>query len=543
MKTSIKQEDTFDVLIIGSGSAALSAALKVSAHGLTCKILEKSELLGGTSAMSGAGTWIPFNHHAKKAGLADSFEDALSYIRGASPRGWQDKEDRRWTSFIKTAPEMLQFIEEKTPLKFRLTQEPDISPEKKGGKMRGRMLSPQPLSKWTLGKYAGKIRSSTLPHLYTYQEVYDGDLYHRPIWATFRIFPKIVWRLLTRTRAQGSALITGLLRGCLNNGCQIETNSRVLGLIKDDATSRVIGAVVDVNGRRKYFGAKSAVVIASGGFEWNPEMLLQHFPGELDWLGSPRTNEGDGQRIAAEAGAALDNMDQANVYPAIPTRYEKKLHGLPSIFQAEPNAIVVNRHGKRFVNEYDFNIGLEVDRRDPATGDPVNLPGWVITDSRILHKALPLAWYSRYSPDWIVRAQTIEELASKINVPASTLKATVSRFNEFCNDGKDLDFKRGESAWDTFKAGGDGALESINKPPYLAMPFNRTILGTKGGARTNEFGQVLTQDNVVIPGLYAAGLAMSNPIGTVAIGPGTTIGPNLTWGYICAKSILAESSK
>ncbi|WP_207005605.1 FAD-binding protein [Trinickia mobilis] len=541
MSASQNWHETFDVLFVGSGSAALSAALRASAGGLSCKILEKTALIGGTSAMSGAGTWIPANHHAAAAGLEDSVDDALTYLRAASPRGWQATEDDLWASFARAAPRALEFIEAATPLRFALTQEPDIMPERAGGKLRGRMLSPKPLSKWIVGSFSGKIRPSTLPHLFTYQEVYDGDLYHRPVWAALRVMHRLIWRVLSRSRAQGSALVIGLLRGCLDKGCSVSTNARVVELIKDNCTGRIIGLVADMNGARKRLRANVGVVIASGGFEWNREMLNEHFPGKLDWLGSPRSNEGDGHRMVSTVGGALAHMDQANVYPAIPTRYEGRLHGLPTIFQAEKHAIVVNRSGKRFVSEYDFNIGVAVDRRDGKTGRPEHLPAWVIADSRLLKDAPPLGWYSRKDPSWMVRASTLRELATKIGVPAEALAETVSRFNDFCADGRDLDFHRGESAWEQFKAGGpNSALGPIDRPPYLAAPFNRSILGTKGGARTNSAGQVLRADDSVIPGLYAAGLSMANPIGTLAVGPGTTIGPNLTWGFICGEALLSE---
>lgn len=534
-------DETCDVLIVGSGSAALSAALKAGASGLRCRVLEKSGLIGGTTAMSGAGTWIPANHHAAQAGIPDSVADALAYLRSASPQGWQATEDALWKAFIEAAPRTLEFIEAKTPLRFALTEEPDVMPERPGGRARGRMLSPQPLSKWIVGRHAGKIRTSTLPHLYTYQEVYDGDLYHRPVWATVRVLPRLLWRILSRSRAQGSALVTGLLRGCMDQGCQIEMNARALQLITDPAGS-VLGALVDSNGRRRRYRALCGVVVASGGFEWNNAMLAQHFPGALDYLGSPRTNEGDGQLMVAAVGGQLDRMDQANVYPTLPTRYEGRVHGLPVIFQAEKHAIAVNRHGKRFVSEYDFNIGRAIDARDPETGEPIHLPAWVVGDSRWLSGAPPLRWYAGKSRGWLVRADSIRELANKTGLPPEALEATVTRYNGFCRTGLDQDFARGQSPWEQFKAGGpQGAMGPIERGPFLAAPLHRSILGTKGGARTNGHGQVLRPDGSVIPGLYAAGLAMANPIGTLAVAPGTTIGPNLTWGFICGETLARDS--
>jgi 3-oxosteroid 1-dehydrogenase len=537
-ETQTTDSDACDVLVIGSGSAGLAAALRSAVAGLRVVILEKTGLLGGTSAMSGAGTWIPANHHAAAAGLEDSPAEALAYLRAASPAGWESHEAALWAAFAENAPQMLAFLEQVTPLRFALTEEPDIMSERPGGKARGRMVTPGPLRRGILGRYADRLRPSTLPHLYTYQEVYDGDLYHRPFHATLRIAHRLVWRLLTGSRAQGSALVTGLLKGCMDHGCRIHLNARVTQLITDEIG--VTGAMFESAGALRTCHARRGVVLATGGFEWNAEMLRRYFPGPLDWLGSPRSNEGDGQRLAAEVGADLANMDQANVYPAMPTSYEGKPHGIPVIFQAEPHAIVVDRTGNRFVSEYDFNIGEALDRRD-ADGQPVHLPAWVIADRRFLTQAPPVSWYARTKPGWLIKAQSLEELAARTGLPTAALAATVARYNAFCRTGKDGDFHRGESPWEQFKAGGpNAAMAPIEQAPFLAMPLNRSILGTKGGARTNAQGQVLRTDGSIIAGLYAAGLAMANPIGTRAVGPGTTIGPNLTWGFICANTIIEQ---
>ena len=530
--------DECDVLVIGSGSAALSAALRCAVGGLRVTILEKTGRLGGTSAMSGAGTWIPANHHAAEAGIADSPKEALDYIRAASPDGWQETEDSLWAAFTRNAPTMLAFLEQHTPLRFALTDEPDTMVER-GGKRRGRMLSPKPLRKSLAGRYARSIRASTLPHLYTYQEVYDGDLYHRPVRATLQYAHRLLWRWLTGSRAQGSALVTGLLAGCLAKGCRIELDARAVELIVEDGS--IAGAVVETRNTRRTIRARRGVVIATGGFEWDHDRRNEHFPGALDRLGSPRANTGDGQRMAEAAGAQLARMDQANVYPTLPTFYEGQPHGVPFLFHAEPHAILVDRTGRRFVSEYDFNIGEAMDRRD-TDGMPKHLPAWVIADARFVRNAPPFRWYARKQPGWLIEAPTLAALAAKIEIPAADLEATVARFNGFCAGGRDLDFDRGENFWEETKAGGPGAaLAPIERPPFYAMKLNRSILGTKGGARTNDKGQVLRADGSIVAGLYAAGLAMANPIGTRAVGPGTTIGPNLTWGYICGTNLLSDN--
>jgi 3-oxosteroid 1-dehydrogenase len=235
-------------------------------------------------------------------------------------------------------------------------------------------------------------------------------------------------------------------------------------------------------------------------------------------------------------------MDQANVYPCLPTIYEGSLHGLPATFQAEPHAILVDRDGQRFVSECDYNIGEALDRREPQSGEPRHLPAWVVADSRFLSRSPIFRRHARLEQGWLVKAPSLDALAERTGLPASTLAATIARFNDFCLNGRDEDFGRGESIWERTKFGGPaGQLKPVERPPFIAMRFNRCLLGTKGGVRTDEKGRALRADGSVIPGLYAAGLSMANPIGTRALGAGTTLGPNLTWGFICAEALAQDN--
>ena len=522
-----------DVLVLGSGSAGLTAALTAAVRGLSVTVLEKTDRLGGTTAMSGAGTWIPANHLAAAAGIEDSVEEALTYIRAAAPEGWAEAEEPLWRAFVEAAPEMLRFVEAHTPLRYALTPEPDPLRNLPGAKPRGRMMSPLPLSRWRAGRFAFRIRRSTIPEIFTYHEAVTTDLYHKPYRTAFDLWPKLLWRLLTNTRGKGTALVTGLLRGCLDAGVDVVLKARAVSLALD-GMGAVTGAVVERDGRRETWTARAGVVIATGGFEWDAAFMARHFPGPVDYRGSPGAHEGDGQRMAEAAGAALAHMDQATITPSIPVRYEGRLLAQPVPFHTEPFAMLVNRRGERFMNELTFNIGEALDRRDPATGEPVHLPAWVITDSRMLVDVPPVRWAAKADPGWMRQSPDLAGLAAQIGVPAGALAASVARFNGFAEAGEDRDFGRPARA-DAASAGDKrrrAGIKPICQPPFLAMPFSRSILGTKGGARTNEHAEVLRPDGSVIPGLFAAGIAMASPIGTRNVGTGTTIGPNMAWGYI-----------
>ena len=525
-----------DVVVVGSGSAALAAALTCSVAGLDTVVLEKTDKIGGTTAISAAGTWVPANHHALAAGIDDTPRDALEYIRALAPPGWWETEDRLWRRFVEEAPRMLAFVEKHTPLRFDLTQQSDPYPDAPGAKRLGRMLSPSPLSRRIVGEYAPYLRRPMLTHMFTYQEFLREDAYHRPLAASSKLLPRLVSRWLTGSRAMGTALVAGFLKGCLDHGCRIGTRARATELILDRKDA-ICGIVVDQGTSIRRIGVRCGVVLASGGFEWNADLVAKHFPGKVDFITSPWGNEGDGHRMAMSAGAQFAHMDQANLSPALPIRYDGRLQGLSLSFHQEPNAIIVDRKGRRFVDEFRFNIGEVIDQRDPATGEPKHLPAWIVSDRRLLARAPFVRWFANAKKGWMVRADSIAELARRIDLPEVNLTGTIERFNAFCGNGIDEDFGRAAPRQKGKGRANHAALSPIRNCPFLAMPLNRSFISTKGGPRTNEYGEVVRPDGSVIQGLYCAGVAMANPIGTWAVGAGTTIGPNLTWGYSCGQSI------
>lgn len=531
-------DSTYDLIVLGSGCAALTAALRAATSGLSVLVCEKTSLLGGASAMSAGGIWVPANHLAKRAGLEDNLDDALRYIVGATPEDWD--ETPSWQAMLSAGPSMLEFIEAHTPLRFRLTNEPDPFPAVPGSRPKGRMLSPLPLSRLAAGRLAFCIRGSTLPEPFTYHDVLETDLYHRPLATTFQLLPRLTKRVLTLSAGKGVALITGLVRGCVDAGCRIVRKARGIELLLDGG--RVAGARVEWQGREYEARARHGVLIATGGFEWNAQMMSQHIPGPIGFLGGPRSLTGDGHRMAAQAGAELARMDQATFTPAIPRPYHCAIHGMPVPYHGEANSILIDRHGRRFTDELIPNIGEVINRRDPATGEALYLPAYVVTDASYLPKMPLIRWMSRLSSDWLVKAETLESLAAKIDVDPRTLAETVARYNALCATGVDSDFGRGstraQQAADKRKSGG---LAPIVQPPFVAIRFLRSIMSTKGGPRTDERGRALRADGSVIEGLYCAGASMANPIGTRGVGAGTTLGPFMSWGYLCADDIVRRA--
>jgi 3-oxosteroid 1-dehydrogenase len=533
-----KDRHQVDVVIVGTGAAGLSAALTARVCGARVLVVEKSGMAGGTTAMSGGCIWIPGHHYMADLGVSDSREAAMEYIRAVSPDGWHNLEEPLWAAFVDRAPEMLKFVEAHSPARFKPNRDPDPYAEAPGGMEFGRNVSPRPIRLGILGPWRDRVRPRTLSIELSYDEIVDTHFYANPKKGMMRFFPRLLWRHLRGMRTRGNALTIGLLKGCLDKGVEIWLESAAKRLTTQDG--RVVGLELERDGMTVTVEAAKGVILASGGFEWNAEMMAEHFPGPVEWTASPSTNTGDGHRMAADVGAHLDRMDQALIMGTTPVTYEGRLQGQPAADYFLPHSMIVNRHGKRFVNEKQMNVGLAFAERDPDTGEPAHLPAWRIYDSQFAEK-YPHALPKASVPGNRFKADTLADLARQIAVDPEGLVDTAQRFSEFARAGQDEDFGRGSTAWDRNR-GGDPTHEpsptlgTIERAPYYAMPFKASFLGTKGGARTNERAEVLRSDGTSIPGLYAAGNVMANAFGSKGVGAGTTLGPCLTWGYIAGLS-------
>ncbi|MFT4234415.1 MAG: FAD-dependent oxidoreductase [Microbacterium sp.] len=534
-------DEAYDFIVVGSGAAGLTAALRAAHGGLSVLVCEKTELIGGTSAMSGAATWVPANHLAQGAGVQDSPDMALRYLRATAPAGWGQDEDALWQAMAENAGPMLRFVEANSPLAFEILDIPDVFDQAAGAVAHGRMVTPAPLAKRLAGPFRNRLRPSTLPHVFTPQDLMTHDLYRQPVRTALRLGHRLAWRYLTGRRAKGTGLIIGLVNACLAQGCTIRADCPATGLITDPGKSRVLGVETMSAGRRSRIGARHGVLLATGGFEWNPELMARFLPGPIDRIGSCPGNQGDAVRMAQDLGIRLERMDQALYYPTIPTRYRGKILGMPAPIHIEPGSFLIDRSGRRFMAEYASSIGEDLDERDPVTNQPIRLPVWLIGDTRLLRPVL--RWKARLEPDLIQKSDTIAGLAKKLDLDPAVLEETVARFNRFSDSGRDGDFHRGESAYQKSMAETLRLVSAIDRPPYVAIRFNRSVLSTKGGLRTDARGRAIKLDGGVLGGLYAAGAAMANPIGKRAISNGTTIGPNMTWGYIVGSDVLRKAGK
>lgn len=543
MTGTVAWDQEADVVVLGSGGAAMTAA--ITAHDFGAKdvvILERSGMVGGTTAMSGGMLWIPNNHHQQAAGIADSDEEIVTYLDSLAP-GALDPETL-W-AFMQNGPELLRYLEDKTPVRLHAFADfPDYQSYAPGAKPDGgRSLDNAAFSFARLGKWAARVNPSKMayPLRGSLMEATRGTLDE----AT------LAEREAGDYRGLGQALAGSLFLAVLDRGIPVEFEKRARRLVKDG--DRVIGVVAeDAEGRDFRVRARRGVVIATGGFEWNETLVKSFLRGPMTGPVSVPENEGDGLLMAIEAGAQLANMQNAfwqqSVLEAKPQhRAAKPNYLLASDERARPGAILVNRMGRRFVNEAaNYNaMGKALHAFDAGTHSYANLPYWLIVDQRYRDK------YHLFNtppgapvPSFMMQADTLEGLAELAGIDPAGLKDQVERFNTMVRNGHDDDFNRGDASYDNFYMWGDmdfdppfRTLGVIDQGPFYAAKMESGALGTAGGPKTNADGQVVDWNGNAIPGLYAAGNAMACVLGDVYGGAGGTLGPGMTFGYIAGKHL------
>ena len=483
---------SYDVVVVGSGAGALTAAVTAAAAGKSVVVLEKASLLGGTSAVSGGMLWIADNHLARAAGIEDSVERAGEYVRAvARGRG----RDELLDAAIGHGDDMLHFVRETAGLEFIMLDDfPDYRQDLPGAATGGRTVEPQLFdAAQALGDLRPHVRTDgRLP--FTMQEYEE--------WGAFTNFP---WADLQARQdaglvAKGQALVNRLLAAALKFGVALAVNARAERLVHD--AGRVAGVVVD----GQPITATDAVVLACGGFEWDQELSDGLLQSRLYTRCSPPSNTGDGYRMAQRVGARMGSTREAWWAPmsVIPgdTRDGEQVGTLLRFERQGPGSLMVNRHGERFANEsQNYNdLARALHSWDPANNQTLNAPAWVVVDHAYLARYGLLAHRAgQPTPAWLAEGGTLAELAAAIGVPAAALAATVVRFNGFAEDGVDADFHRGESAYD--KYWGDASnpypnpsLAPLTQGPYYALPVVNGAFGTSGGVSTDGRGRVLDTD-------------------------------------------------
>ncbi len=535
-----------DLVVIGSGGAGLTGAIAAHEAGLSVAVLEKSDVVGGTTAVSGGVVWVPNNHHMGAAGVEDSREDALKYVlRIADGRS----DDALVERYIDEAPKMARWLEEHTTLRFSaLGRYPDYHPELPGGRPGGRSMETGLFDTNQLGDWAPKLRRSPIfgATPMTVAEATDWGVFASPLSLPYGELAKRYKKGLV---CYGASLIGNLLRSLLEAGVEPMLGTSATELVHGE-DGAVTGVVAERGGETMRIRARRGVLLATGGFEWAEDLCRQFLGGELTHPNSPPISDGDGLRMAMAAGADLGNMSEAWWCPSVDVPGEEydgtQLHRGEFAIRSLPHSIIVNRQGRRFVNEAcNYNDLMKpFFNFEPNAYERPNLPAWLVLDSQFTSKYLLVTAVPGMSvPPFIQRGDTLEELAGVIGVDAAGLAATVERFNGFAAAGEDADFGRGVSTYDHFygdpKQSPNPNLGAITEGPFYALQVHPGAIGTKGGPRTDEHGRVLKAGGGVVEGLYAAGNVMAGITGPGYPGAGSTIGTAMTFGWLAGRHAAA----
>ena len=547
-----------DVLVVGSGAGALTAALTAAELGLQPLVIEKAHLWGGTSATSGGTLWIPCSRHMREAGIEDTPEEAFTYVKALVG---DEAPDNKMRAYISNATRMVDFLEAHGGPKFHCVNYADYHMDLPGAK-RNRSHEPLPISASALGPEDYDSLQPMHQAAQAFGRVNWTIGEARPIITKAPGWWKAVLKVMLRywldvpqryntTKDRrltcGNALLGGLRKALNARGVPVRLGVALQSLILEQG--RVVGAEVDAVGVRQRIRAHRGVILAAGGFERNAAMRNANIgPSSPDWSGSQGNNTGDAIRAAQDIGAALDLMDAAWWAPAIRLGDEDRARPM-FVERALPGCMIVNQHGRRYMNEsasYHVAGGEMMRLNSPQCP---TAPSWFIFDGSYranytigpLMAGPPSQDKKLKASFWEVlrKADSVAELAAQIQVDAEVLQATFSRFNEHAAKGEDADFDRGVNGYDRYygdpRNKPNPCLAPLRKAPYYAIKIFPGDIGTKGGVVTDEQGRALNQQGAPIPGLYAIGNSSASVMGRTYPGAGTTLGPAMTFGYLAAQ--------
>lgn len=566
-QATLTDNQAFDVIVVGSGAGALLAAIRASDEGLKALVVEKTDLVGGTSAISGGGIWIPDNHDIPKAGLRDSVDVAFGYVK-ACAKGLAS--DDRVLAYVETARHMARYLGE-IGVPYRcIPLYSDYYPHIQGALPGSRTMDPLEFNAAKLGMDGLALLRPTNPGQLILGRMNINAFQARTLLARekkakwmlmgimARYFLDYPWRRKTkrdRRLTGGQALVGGLLTALRKRNITLALQTPLESLITEG--SRVTGVVVKQGGQLIRLQARKGVVLGAGGFERNQEMRDAHLPKPTNqaWTATPPgANTGDAIRAGAAVGAQMHLMAHTWGVPTLEVPKEEKFRPL-FVERSMPGCMVVNARGERFLNESgpypEFQQAMFANHAKTGGG----IPAWIVFDAtfRTNYPIGPLmpgsaVPDSRMRKSWLNtvywKGETLEELAAHIGVDAAGLKASAARMTDFARTGKDLEFDRGGNVFDRYygdvNVSPNPNLAPIAKGPFYAMKLLPGDIGTKGGLLTDRDARVLDGAGNVIEGLYCIGNNSASVMGPAYPGAGSTLGPAMTFGYRAIAAIKGQ---
>ena len=543
-------DETYDFVVVGSGGGSMCAGLVLRRAGKSVLILEKTDLIGGSTAKAGGVMWIPNNRFMARDGVEESFDKAATYLdavvgdRDDTPGATRE---RRLT-YLREAPEMLEFLIGQGIRFNRAPYWPDYYTNAPGGSAQGRTVVADLFDLNELGEWKHRLRPNKFQLPAPIVQAMSLPLI-KVSWRSKIEAMKVVWRgLAARLTGKhwvtaGAALQARMLQAALREGVELRTGSPVREVLVEG--DRCTGVVTEKGGQPWRVGARLGVLLNAGGFAHNQEMRDQYIPNtRKEWTHAAPGDTGDMHREMMRIGAMMGHMNEfVGNQMALPPD-DSEPAGMQTQL-AKPHAFLVDQSGQRYMNEGGsymlFCQGmLERHKTVPA------VPSWMIMDAQFMRRYMlcstmpgskkPELWFSS---GFLKKADTLEGLAAACGLPAEALKATTTRFNLFARAGKDVDFGRGDSAYDRFL--GDythkpnDTLGTVEEAPFYAVQIVPGDVGTYGGVVTDSSARVMRSDGSVIHGLYATGTTTAGVMGRAYPGAGCSIGPSFTWGFVAAK--------
>jgi succinate dehydrogenase/fumarate reductase flavoprotein subunit len=557
---------TTDVVVIGSGGAGLATAIVSVAEGLDAVVLEKSEFIGGTTAMSGGGIWAPANSFMRAAGDGDSRERALEYLRQINGRG---RDTTVLEAFLENAPIALDYLQRHSDLTFSTrSRSPDYYSNYAGATKTSRAVDSQEFDARELGIGSQPIRAPRPESLlFGGLAVTGRDVAH--LLNCFKSLKSLryVAYLLVRYAAQrarfgrstrlvlGQALVARMMSTLRSRGVEMLTSTAARQLILDEG--RVVGVIAQSGARSTRILARKGVVLATGGFSYNGDMRRNwvphpesHFP-----VGSD-SNQGDGIRLAVSVGASMPSDDRDSAY-WVPVSVRRSPDGTTVTFphlvtdRAKPGVIAVNGLGRRFVNEADsYHDFVRAMHAGESKKFPT-IPAYLICDSRALRRyglglarPWPFSKSALIGDGYLIAGSTPGELAGKLGIDSESLCTTMSEFNANARRGEDPNFGKGSTDYNRYM--GDTThrpnpcLAPLEIAPFYAVKVYPGNLGTSRGLSIDRYARVLEPSGSPIQGLYAVGNDADSVFAGAYPGPGASLGPALTFGYVAGMHMAAK---
>jgi succinate dehydrogenase/fumarate reductase flavoprotein subunit len=530
--------NSYDVVVVGSGAAGLFSAIAASRLGLSCLVLEKADRFGGGTAGSAGFLWVGMNHLFAAAGGHDSREEVTAYLRHVGAGGLDAD---RMRAFVETAPRALRFFAE-CVLPFEITSRVDHYGGAPGAKSPGRIVELPPIDLRQLGVYGEAI------------ELPAGPLYRLGGKALLSLgganSPR-AWdaaKALERdhpTQAGGGAGLVGwLIRRAAEMNVALQAGTAVESLITEEG--RVVG-VTTVDEER--IGARRGVVIATGGYESNAELVnsFESLPGWQSMF--PETLTGDGLIMASEIGAAVRTISN-NLSIFLGFRNPDEAPGGTAVCRlsgtlelSSPHTIVVNRDGRRFADETFFQaVAPSLRTFDLRTRRLPNLPCWLIFDQQYVDRhsfggrppGVPI-------PEWVASAGSLPALGRALGLDGEALAETVERFNTDITNGVDREFHRGEGNWGLSRFRPGETIGTIERPSFYGIELHPTALAS-AGLLTDSQARVTHVRGRPIPGLYAVGNAcVRNETGS-GYQTGYSLASSMAFGLIAAEMLAVAQA-